>query len=73
MDIHQLLMSIIDEVLNVFDDEVILKEWFLLVLKDHVKKQDYINLHLTKVHENELMVFVDYLMINEYYKLAKDD
>jgi hypothetical protein len=63
---------IIDEVLNAFDDEVI-EEDLMKVMKDYVMKLNYINLHLTMEHENVLREFVDYLMINVYYTLAKDE
>ncbi len=70
-DIDSLNVMIIDEVLNAFDDEVIEKE-LKKVMKDYVMKLNYINLHLTMEHENESMEFVDCLMINKYYTLAKD-
>jgi len=54
-DIDSLNVMIIDEVLNAFDDEVIEKE-LKKVMKDYVMKLNYINLHLTMEHENELKV-----------------
>ena len=71
-DIDYWKMLMVDEVLNAFDDEVILKE-LLKAMMDYVMILNYINLHLTMEHENELMEFVDYLMINKYYTLAKDE
>jgi hypothetical protein len=62
----------VDEVSNAFDDEVLLED-LLKERKDYVMKRNYTNLHWTMEHENELMGFVDCLMINKYYTLAKDE
>jgi hypothetical protein len=60
-----------DGVLNAFDDEEIWED-SMMEMKDYVMKLNYINLHWTMEHENELMEFVDCLMINKYCTLAKD-
>jgi hypothetical protein len=71
-DIDQKEREVGDGVLNAFDDEEILED-LMMEMKDYVMKLNYINLHLTMEHENELMEFFDWLMINKYYTLAKDD
>ena len=45
----------------------------MMEMMDYVMRLNYTNLHLTMEHENELMDFVDYPMIDIYYKLAKDE